>query len=49
MSALDLLDDVLLKDLTLKASERTLQAFPIVNLNFSQRNSPRFPILGIDT
>jgi len=37
----DLLDDVLLKDFALKALERALQAFPVVNLNFSQWNSPR--------
>ena len=39
---LDLFDDVLLKDLALETLERALQAFTIVNLNFSQRNSPRF-------
>jgi hypothetical protein len=33
----DLLDDILLQDLALKAFERALQAFAIVNLNFSQR------------
>jgi len=41
---LDFFNNVLLKDLTLKAFERAFQAFAIVNLNFSQRNSPLFPI-----
>lgn len=45
---LDLFNDVLLKDLTLKALERAFQAFAIVNLNFSQRNSPMLAI-GIDS
>ena len=40
---LNLLDDVLLQDLSLKALERALQALAIVKLNFCQRNSPRFP------
>ena len=42
---LDFLNDVLLQDFALKAFERTLQAFAIVNLNFSQWNFP--PALGI--
>ena len=41
---LDVLNDVLLEDLSLEALERALQTFAIVKLNFSQRNSPRFPI-----
>src|SRR5689334_5403596 len=39
---LDVLDDFFLQDFALKAFERALQAFAIVNLNFSQRNSPQF-------
>ena len=39
---LDVLDDVLLEDLTLEAFERALQTLAIVDLNFSQRNPPRF-------
>src|ERR1700733_12953461 len=40
--SLNVLNDVLLQDLSLKALERALQAFAIMKLNFSQRNSPRF-------
>jgi hypothetical protein len=39
---LDLLDDVFTRDLSLKALERALQALTFVELNFCQRNSPRF-------
>jgi hypothetical protein len=35
---LDLFDDVLLQDLSLKALERVLQAFAVFYVNFSQRN-----------
>ena len=41
---LDFFDDVLLEHLALEAFERTLQALAIMNLNFSQRNSPQFLI-----
>jgi len=40
---LDFLNDVLLQDFALEAFERTLQAFAIVNLNFSQWNLPPAP------
>jgi hypothetical protein len=43
---LDLLDDVLLKDLSLEAPESAIQALTSVQLNFSQRNSLQFPICG---
>lgn len=43
--SLDILDDVFLEDLSLKAFECTLQAFAIVKLNFCQRNSPRFLVV----
>ena len=39
---LDVLDDVLLQDLSFKALQRAFQAFAIMKLNFSQRNSPHF-------
>jgi len=39
---LDIFNDVLLQDLSLKALQRALQAFTIMKLNFSQRNSPHF-------
>ena len=38
---LDLFDNVLLQDLSLKALKRALQAFAFVQMNFSQRKSPR--------
>jgi hypothetical protein len=41
---LDLFNDVFLEDLALETLECALQALAFVNLNFSQRNSPRFPI-----
>ena len=41
---LNLLDDVVLKDLSLKALERALQALAIVKLNFSQGTHRSFPI-----
>jgi hypothetical protein len=40
----DVLDDVFLQDFAFEALKRAFQAFAIVNLNFSQRNLPRFVI-----
>jgi hypothetical protein len=45
---LDILDDVLLKDLSLKALESALQAFALVNVHFSQRNTSVSDSWGID-
>jgi hypothetical protein len=39
----DVLDDVLIQDLSLEAAQRAFQALAIVKPNFCQRNSPRFP------
>jgi hypothetical protein len=39
---LDVLDDVLIKNLTLEAFERAFQTLAIDNLHFCQRNSPQF-------
>jgi len=39
---LDILDDFLLKDLSLKAFERAFHALAIDKLHFSQRISPQF-------
>ena len=43
--ALDVLDNFFLKDLALKTFKRAFHALAIVNLNFSQRKSPRFPVV----
>jgi hypothetical protein len=45
---LDLFNNVLLEDLALKPLESILQAFALVNLNFSRWNSPLLPA-GMDS